>query len=525
MISLGIHDPFDHEKTYVALIVPDVVDMWRVFCHTNCVHNIRHSAIIRVMQETPKLTDGAKRLLWKTTKMISRTLPHGVPLMTLDEVPMCYRGAKRRKYQRSADDWKSGARFNRKMAKVKCFNKFDKLKISRFKINPAPRMISFRSEKYGVMLATYIKHLEHEIYKLQFHKNYLPFGRVVAKGLSSGRRGKFIHEKFKTFLRPCVISLDVSKFDKHVKREHLMMEHYYYLQSTGVADKTLLRQLLRCQLRNQCSSKHGVKWETRGKRMSGDMNTALGNCLLMITFVITACMELGLTKYSLFDDGDDCLLFIETSDKKRVLRKIVDIFLTYGLSLKVENVAHHMEDIEFCQSKPVMIPTKDGFTYKLVRNPRKVLATATIGTKYVTDEGQNKQYLKALGLGEMYLSQGIPLLQAQASAFIRVHKKALKWWNVDSLKWRLGAELKARGHKTIKQLDPLQIAPMTRVSFMKAFKIDVFQQRRVEKVLDSWRYDTSLSKLPRFPSESTDNSWRPINHDHVVSVLEKNTCY
>lgn len=273
------------------------------------------------------------------------------------------------------------------------------------------------------------------------------------------------------------MSIDATRFDQHTSRELLQIEHSFYL---GFNSDPYFRQLLSWQLDNEGMSSAGVKYSTRGRRMSGDMNTALGNCVLMILMVGTAMRTLGIREWDLLDDGDDCLVFIEREDLERLQRELPKLFLTYGMVLKVESIAHHIHEIEWCQSG--LIEVKQN-VYKFVRSPAKVLSGALGGRKYFGGLKIRRALLASVGWGELALNLGVPILQAFAEMVIRSSGEVClhKWTASDGLYWRVGRELKDLGIRDVKSVRAGPIEPCARIAFAKTFGVSVAAQLRVEE--------------------------------------------
>merc|ERR1712118_44948 len=103
-----------------------------------------------------------------------------------------------------------------------------------------------------------------------------------------------------------------------------------YGKSIGRKDRVLLDQLLKMQLKNKCSAKVGrykIKYETEGKRCSGDINTSMGNILLMASMLLAHIEERGLHSYwygSSYDaayvvnNGDDAIIITEATNLQRI---------------------------------------------------------------------------------------------------------------------------------------------------------------------------------------------------------------
>jgi hypothetical protein len=263
-------------------------------------------------------------------------------------------------------------------------------------------------------------------------------------------------------------------------------------------------ELLSYQLKNYGVSSKGIKYVALGKRMSGDMNTALGNCLLMILMVSTF---MGGHDYDLLDDGDDCLLIIEAEDLSWVENNIYNEFLSYGHEVKVENVACCMEDVQWCQGKPVAYgPGK----YKFVRDVDKVLSSSLIGVKYVDSDKSRRKLINTIGMGELVLNLGIPVLQSYALALMRNAdtNDMIQLDEVDATYYRVYRELKRLNMKHLMRVDPKPVTPEARLSFFKAFGMDISKQLSLEKFFDSWKFQISGCEF--LPDELDVESWTSL---------------
>lgn len=145
------------------------------------------------------------------------------------------------------------------------------------------------------------------------------------------------------------MGLDASRFDQHVSQDALKVEHKVWNRMTPGTCRPHLRRLLSMQLQN-----HGiayleglkVKYTTDGCRMSGDMNTSSGNCMLMC-LMLGSYLDTLKIKYRFANNGDDCVVIID----KRNLSKISNLqtwFLKMGFTMKVEKPVFEFEKIEFC---------------------------------------------------------------------------------------------------------------------------------------------------------------------------------
>jgi len=392
-----------------------------------------------------------------------------------------YSGGKRDRYVTATDRVLANG-ITPKSARVKMFVKFEKL--SPAKVNPDPRAIQFRDAKYCVAVARFLKPCEHPLYQVRGDGRYFPASRFIGKGLSQVDRAKLLVKKMRNFSAPCVVSLDASRFDQHVSRELLQVEHSVYL---GMCPDPEFRELLTWQLNNQGVTSRGIRYHTRGKRMSGDMNTALGNCVLM-TLMVSAFMS-G-KKYDMLDDGDDCLLIIEEEELEWVEANAYSAFLDFGMEIKVENISTTIEGVEWCQSHPIQFTPGE---YKFVRHPRKVLSTAMGGVKYVDSDKARRKLLNTIGMAEMVLNLGVPVLQSFAQAMMRNANTldAIELQECDPMYYRVVHELKHMDMKQLRRLNPQPINDTARESFTRAFGITAEEQMEMEQFFDRWNFPIS----------------------------------
>jgi hypothetical protein len=249
--------------------------------------------------------------------------------------------------------------------------------------------------------------------------------------------------------------------------------------------------------------------------MSGDMNTALGNCLLMILMVSTFMAG---RDYDLLDDGDDCLLIIEAEDLPWVESNISEAFLSFGHEIKVENVASKMEEVQWCQSRPVMY--KPGH-YKFVRDVDKVVSASLIGGKYVDSDKSRRKLINTIGMGELILNLGVPVLQSYAMSLMRnadTPDIIVADEVDDGLYFRVHRELRRMNLKQLVRVDPQPITIQARLSFAAAFNMDISKQLSLEKFFDSWRFPITGCEF--LPPELDVHTWlTSIIHSPEVAPI------
>nr|AZS32324.1 hypothetical protein 1 [Hypsignathus monstrosus tombus-like virus 2] len=326
-------------------------------------------------------------------------------------------------------------------------------------------MIQARTIRYNCVLGKYLVPLEHQLYRLRevngFCSSELP---LVAKGLHLRRRAQVIAAKMERF-GECY-SLDLSRFDAHIAIPWLQVEHGVYLRAH--ANHPELRRLLSWQLINRCYTRHW-RYNSVGGRMSGDMNTALGNCLLMLVMCCVAARRTGMRPdtFDLFIDGDDTLVFTRHPG----IQRWPEIFRRMGQELKLEGHTKSYHEIEHCRCRPVS--TARGVT--MTQDPRRVVARSTAGVRHWHEQKFWCAYLGLLGTCELALSAGLPVLQEYACMLLRWSqgKRPRRWVYLE--RW-------CKVTRELREFDPvpLPITPEARATMWEAWGISPAEQRALE---------------------------------------------
>jgi len=395
-----------------------------------------------------------------------------------DRMPNLYTGAKRQRYLWGLQLYRDNG-VCRKFSKLSMFVKAERL--PPFKVNPDPRAIQARHPAYCVPISKFLKPLEGPLYEFEGDGDYFPIGRLFGKGLGAADRATLLLEKMSMFRDCVVVSVDFSRFDKHVSVEHLKSEHVVYLRKYG--NDPELRKLLAYALRNQGRSTNGYKYVCEGGRMSGDMDTALGNCIIVLLMVHAIMCK---TYYNVMIDGDDFLIFMEGEDWNRCRDTLGPAFCEYGMTAKIEQAVRIPEQVDWCQSHFVRLPGGPRF----IRNPAKVISGMGSTMKYAQGKGRYN-YLRTIGQAEMLIERGVPILQSYAHMFYRAgvagKGKLLELQPNDELYYRVVREMKAEKISTLADVDcrPQRVTDEARASFELAFGIGASEQLAWEARFDA----------------------------------------
>jgi hypothetical protein len=324
------------------------------------------------------------------------------------------------------------------------------------------------------------------------------------KGKNLRERGKVIHDHWCSLKDPVAVGIDASRFDQHVSREALKFEHSIYLMYFTGQDRKFLRRILRMQLETKGVIKSAdglIKYSLKRGRCSGDYNTSLGNGLIMTSLVYEYMEQLQIP-YRFVNDGDDGVLFIEREDL-HMLHELDEWFRGYGFVMECEEPVDVIEQLEFCQCKPVW---DDG--YVMCRKPDVVTRKDAFTTKPMNTKGHWDYYRGAVGSCGIAAMGGMPVNQSFYSMLRRGTSRPRRGYGpLDSGLWYQSQGMENR----IKEP-----SAETRLSFFKAFDIVPDMQRVLEKWYDGTvpTYSPCSGQLNSEYREETYNILLSLNnHD------------
>lgn len=428
---------------------------------------------------TPPLPQPASfaNRLTNVRNKLSKLLPKTAPL-TRRQFVDTFQGRKKAIYERAFTNLLQGS-VSKKLAGVKAFVKYEKTLVG-IKEN-IPRVVSPRTTEYNIEVGRYTRRIEKSIYK---NLGDLYGHPTVIKGYDAVKSAKILYQKWNMFKNPVAVGLDASRFDQHVSTQALEFEHDVYLSCFPMKKhRTQLAKLLSWQLVNTCVGycpDGKLKYTVDGGRMSGDMNTGLGNCVLMCCMIHEYAHSLGLN-VQLANNGDDCVVFMENDDLLVFMDGVDSFFLALGFTMTVETPVHIFEQIEFCQTKPVCIGPEP-HDYIMVRDPYKGLAKDSTCLKNWTSPKMHRGWLHAVGSGGLSMTGGVPIFQ---DFYMKYLEYGACWSKIGEVQsW--GVRKLAEG-LDLKYRDP---TPQTRASFYYAFGITPDEQICIEKFYRSVQMST-----------------------------------
>lgn len=338
---------------------------------------------------------------------------------------------------------------------LNCFIKTEKFAKATLSEKPA-RVIQGRDPRYNLTLMKYLKAVEHWFYAKPY----------VVKGKNLEQRATFLKEQLSVFAKPCVYMIDNSKHDAHCSTPVLKLEHKIYNKAFRYTPE--LVQLLLWQLENKGKTPNGWAYSTKGRRASGDFNTGLGNTIICCALLKAAAKTLRV-RYRMASDGDDCYLITGSPLSALQLRQLRQFYLDCGFEITL--TSSEPEQLIHCQSSLIETPVPI-----MVRKPWDTISKSLASQKYFTTRETTLAYLRQVGMCELSLGRGVPIMQSFAKYLLRCTEQA-KTIVVDEDLHRFLVSRAVAGKEQTVTVD-------ARLSFEAAFGIDMCEQRKWEEVFD-----------------------------------------
>lgn len=386
------------------------------------------------------------------------------PIISPEQFVEMYNGRKRTIYENALPEFYASGVL-KKHAVSSAFVKCEK-------VNPtkAPRCIQPRHPVYNIGLGRYLKQNEHHLYDAiaKVFDDELP---VVMKGLNVRQTAEVIKEKWDSIGNCAAIGLDATKFDMHVSTSMLRWEHSIY--KTLHNDDTELTRLLDMQVHNKgvgyCDDGK-LTYTVEGRRFSGDMNTALGNCIIMSGMVWEYCRQKNIA-VRFINNGDDCVVFMAKENVANFNEGLDEWFLGLGFRMTVEDPVYNLAEIEFCQMHPIQ--TAAGWT--MVRNFNTAREKDSFSIIPLDSESVFRKWIYAVGECGLALTAGVPVFQEMYTMYMRNGKPS----NIDKHpSMATGARMLARGMESKRQ----PVIPEARVTFFEAWGITPDEQVELESI-------------------------------------------
>lgn len=387
---------------------------------------------------------------------------------TRDQFVNSYNGPRRESYGRAAATLDSEPLTVRD-SYLSTFVKAEKINCT-LKPDPPPRVIQPRGQRYNIEVGRYLKPLEPLLMKAI---DKLWGSPTAIKGYTVEKVANILYQKSLKFTTPVYVGLDASRFDQHCSAEALRWEHSVY---NSIFKDPYLAELLEWQINNRGTAYTAdgkAKYSVEGCRMSGDMNTSMGNYLIMSSLCYAYLRDIGV-RAELMNCGDDCVLVLEKSDLRK-LSSLPDWFTRMGYTMKVEAPVYDMEKVEFCQMHPVW--SSRGWV--MVRRPDTVMTKDCCVVRGGMTIDRLSDWLGAQRAGGLSLAGDIPVLSQFYKCF------PAKDTDMESDY--------AAPHKFRSGQQCGSISSESRYSFWLAFGLTPDDQEALEEELAEFQFSCTLS--------------------------------
>lgn len=462
-----------------------------------CEHSEKRSLCERLLGEVPGVSARGLATFRIGIEILKKKINKSGPMepWSIERVLKRYSGAKRTKYCNAHHETLLTG-YEKLQARVSMFVKAEKLPCGK----PA-RTVQGRSPQYNIQVLPYFKAIESRVFGFTSLVNGNR-SRIFGAGLSNDAAAELILEKWNNFSDPVALSIDYSRFDKHVNVRLLELEHSVYRAAFPGDEK--FSRMLRAQLVNKgCSASGAWKYSVQGTRASGDVNTLLGNC------VINAAMVLGIAKrrnlrLDLLVVGDDSVLFMERKDLEKVQAAIVTETRQMGFVADVERIAYIPQRIIYCRQSPLQ---RDDGSWTLVRDPKYSIMGFASSHKHYNNPG-GLRILRTVALCEGLATRGIPLVHRMACRVNEVLSdrslsKAV-FTDSDMYGWRHRANIDSTLTPeelvqlfSVKELEYHKPSDYMRAQYETAFDLSVETQLAFEDLLNTWEPPTTWHTLVR----------------------------
>lgn len=368
--------------------------------------------------------------------------------------------------------------------KIKFFIKAEKWRLEPGEYLKEPRAIQSRNPRYNIMLARFLVRIEEGLTaagNTSVSPNALRL--YTTKGLNGSKKAQLIADIWNRYPRAAALSGDYSRFDAHVSREVLLAEHsvYKFIHKPN----RLLNWLLAAQLKNRGRTRFGWKYTVSACRMSGDVNTSLGNTICNWMVLRSVTREYPV---SCIAEGDDSLIIGNLEDILALSKTMSEDIKSYGMTFEY-SLSRSFTDLDYCSARYICPDTKP----MQIREWPKPLQTdalvclPVIGRRAVLE----KAYTVATGCCVMY--RGQPVYQAWASYLCSWSAPTKIDLNYDRSKWYTYGQLKDGLLEC--ELGPITPTLDTRCDFAIVTGFAITDQHKLEE----WFAD-NVGPYPQWPT-------------------------
>jgi len=330
------------------------------------------------------------------------------------------------------------------------------------------RGIWARCDKAKAVMGPFFRQIEKVLFTLPYFIKKIP----------KNERPQYINE----FMNSNLLQFqgtDYTSFESHFTTEMMddcEFELYEYMSSLNPEMQQRCRLVFEVLANENFAKNKYFTVKVGAKRMSGEMNTSLGNGFSNLMYLLFACEHYVIEYTGPIIEGDDALIGLS-------FRIPSDYYVKMGLNVKMEFV----EDISegsFCGL------VYDPIELYNIRDPREPLATLSWVTRKYAFCSKSTYFslLRSKALSLIYEYPGCPILNKYGrKIFDLLSAYELRFdYKNDYEYYRSLAALQAYNCNNLPQGEP---GPKTRLLMEKMFNVTVSQQMRIEKEIESMTID------------------------------------
>lgn len=272
-----------------------------------------------------------------------------------------------------------------------------------------PRLINSRHDMFKVAVGPFFKLIEKELFKLPWFIKKIPVNK----------RAQYIMDRL---YKPdgTYIATDYTAYETHFSKEMMNaveFELYKYMTSE-LPESAYFNDLLKVISGKNQLYGHNFHVELEATRMSGEMNTSLGNGFSNLMFMLFACQEAGSINPIGVIEGDDGLFCMDGPQPTK------EMFEKMGLTIKLE-VLKDISSASFCGlifdpvdlvniTNPIHVLTSFGWTDRKYcgANKKKLMALLRSKSLSMLYEYQNAPIFQALARYGLRMTEGVRAVSA-----------------------------------------------------------------------------------------------------------------
>jgi len=353
---------------------------------------------------------------------------------------------------------------------VKCFIKdetYDEYKHS--------RGIYSREDVFKIMVAPIIKLIENEIYTTLYSDN--DYNSYFIKKVPVSERPAKIMELYTS--DAFYAATDFTSFEGHFKNqimksiECVMYEYMIqYLPQAGFFRDTFIRSMLGL---NYCNFYYFVL-KIEATRMSGEMNTSLGNGFSNLIIMLFICDERGLKPPRGFVEGDDGIFRFLNKNNVPTISDYAEL----GFTIKIE----WHKDLATASFCGIVFNEED--LHNITDPISTLLGFGWTTRRYSRSKPKKlKELLKAKSFSLLYSYPGCPILRSLAEYGLRVTQDSYFLFNDQNTYERERTQSMIEYITRNPSFSKITIGMQTRILVAEKYGIPVEVQILYENYLDS----------------------------------------